>query len=87
MKKHTHHRLIYVLEFIIVGGGFALILTYPMKFMSQVLVLAGMLLIYMTLGLLHHRNHHDIKAKIVLEYILVSALVFAIFIFVNITRI
>lgn len=84
MKRH--HGLLYVIEFFIIGSGFAFLLTVPLPFYSQLFVITLILCLYMLVGLLHHRTHHDINIKVVLEYILISALVFALFIFLNIAR-
>ena len=85
MRKN--HVLLYCIEFLIIGGGFALILAVSMPFYTQLFVLSSVLSLYIVIGLLHHRTHHDISVKVVLEYILVSALIFALFVFLNITRI
>jgi len=83
----NNHTLLYLVEFLIIGGGFALILTMPLTFYTQLFVLGAVLFLYIAIGLMHHRTHHDIGVKVVLEYILVSALIFALFVFLNITRI
>jgi len=85
MKKN--HALLYLIEFLIIGGGFALILTFTLPFYTQLLIVSAILALYIVIGLMHHRTHHDINIKVVLEYILVSALIFALFIFLNIARI
>lgn len=85
MRKN--HALLYLIEFLIIGGGFSLILAMPMPFYAQLFVISVILSLYIIIGLLHHRTHHDISIKVVLEYILVSALIFALFVFLNITRI
>lgn len=84
MKRH--HGLLYVIEFLIIGSGFAFLLTMSLPFYTQLAVITIILSIYIVVGLLHHRTHHDISIKVVLEYILVSALVFALFVFLNIAR-
>lgn len=84
MKRH--HGLLYVIEFLIIGSGFAFLLTMSLPFYTQLAVITIILSIYIVVGLLHHRTHHDISIKVVLEYILISALVFALFVFLNIAR-
>lgn len=84
MKQH--HSALYFMEFAIIGGGFAFLLSVPMPLYTQIIILALILFFYMVIGLSHHKSHHDIGLKVVLEYILVSALVFALFVFLNISR-
>lgn len=85
--KRKHHTLLYFIEFGLIGLGFAFLLTMNMTFETQLVTLGGILAVYILIGLMHHNSHHDINTKVVLEYILVSALLFALFIFLNITRI
>jgi hypothetical protein len=85
MRKH--HLLLYFIEFAIVGGGFALLLSFNFSLPLQLLILTFILGLYIVVGLIHHKTHRDINLKVVLEYILISALVFALFVFLNITRI
>lgn len=84
MKNHTY---LYFLEFLVIGGGFGLMLTFDFGFNTQLLLLAFILASYIILGLFHHNKHHDIHPKVVLEYILISALIIALFVFINVTRI
>ena len=84
MKKH--HSILYFVEFIVIGIGFAFLLTASMPIYSQLFVLGSILALYVAIGLFHHNTHHDIHVKVVLEYILVSALIFALFVFLNISR-
>lgn len=81
-----HHGLLYIIEFLIIGSGFAFLLSIPLPFYTQLVIIFLIVCLYLVIGLLHHRTHHDISIKVVLEYILVSALVFALFIFLNIAR-
>ncbi len=83
MKKHS---LLYIFEFCIIGGGFAFLLSYKLPIYNQLFILTIILLAYIVIGVVHHGKHHDIHPKVVLEYILVSALVFALFVFLNISR-
>ncbi len=84
MKKH--HGLLYLIEFLLIGSGFAFLLSVPLPFYTQLFVIGLILGLYMVVGLLHHKTHHDINIKVVLEYMLISALIFALFIFLNIAR-
>ena len=87
MKKHPSHTLFYMLEIVIIVGTFAMILTMGFSIWTELIFLIGMLTSYTILGILHHRVHHDIKGKVVLEYILVSILILTLYLFLNITRI
>lgn len=84
MKRHSY---LYLIEFLIIGGGFAVMLALDLNFYTQLIMMVIILVLYVFLGLLHHGKHHDIHPKVVLEYILISVLIFALFIFINITRI
>jgi hypothetical protein len=82
-----HHSFLYFIEFIIIGSSFAFLLAFHLTIYHQLTVVGASLILYIIIGLLHHRMHHDISMKVVLEYILLSALVFALFVFLNISRI
>lgn len=82
-KRHT---LLYFIEFGIIGGGFAFLLGVRLPVYTQFWVLGLILVLYMVIGLFHHGKHRDINTKVVLEYILVSVLIFALFVFLNISR-
>lgn len=81
------HITIYVAEFFLISLGFAFLLTSQLTFYNQMAVMLFILSLYVVIGLLHHNKHHDITLKVVLEYILISALLFALFVFLNITKI
>ena len=85
--KRKHHVLLYFLEFGVLCLGFAFLLTVNLNFFRQIITLSVILTSYVLIGLLHHGTHHDITVKVVLEYILISALLLALFVFLNITRI
>ena len=74
------------MEFAIIGAGFSFLLIASMTIYYQLAILTGILAVYIGVGLFHHKTHHDIAMKVVLEYILVSALVFALFVFLNVSR-
>lgn len=84
MKRQ--HTLLYVIEFFLIGGGFALLLILKLTFYNQIWMLGFILLSYIVIGIFHHGKHHDIHPKVVLEYILISALIVALFIFLNLSR-
>ncbi len=85
MKKK--HVVLYLVEFTLLGFGFAFLLLANLAFILQLSLLGGLLLFYTVIGLVHHNSHHDITIKVVLEYILISVLIIALFIFLNISRI
>lgn len=87
MKKYPSHIILYILEVCLILGTFLIILTFGLTLWNEVLLLSVMLLGYIVIGILHHRTHHDIKGRVVLEYILVSILILSLYIFLNITRI
>jgi hypothetical protein len=84
MKKH--HNILYFFEFGLIALGFAVMLVIQMTIYYQLLLLGIILTIYIAIGLFHHNTHHDITIKVVLEYILISAIIFALFVFLNISR-
>lgn len=84
MKKN--HGILYLTEFCVLGAGFSLILALNLHFSMQVFILLSILLLYCGIGLFHHSKHRDITTKVVLEYILISAILFALFIFLNISK-
>lgn len=87
MNKKIHkHIMFYLGEILIVGGAFSLLLLYKFGFAAKLMIVGIMLTSYIVLGLLHHKMNNDIKGKIVLEYILISLIIFALFLFTNITK-
>lgn len=84
MKRH--HIILYFVEFSVIGLGFAVLLITSLTIYYQLLMLGFILAIYILIGLFHHKTHRDITMKVVLEYILISALVFALFVFLNTQR-
>jgi hypothetical protein len=84
MKQH--HIILYLIEFLIIGLGFVILLSFSLPFYNQLFILGLILSLYIIVGLLHHRTHHDISIAVVLEYILISALAFALFVFLNVSR-
>lgn len=84
MKRH--HSILYFFEFGVIALGFALMLVVSMTIYYQLLLLGILLTLYILIGLFHHNSHHDITMKVVLEYILISAIIFALFVFLNTSR-
>lgn len=79
-KNHLVHYLI-ILGIIALGIG-SVILLSSNKNMQLIMVLA-VSLFYLCYGIFHHFLEHDITIKIVVEYVLVTLLVVALFIFVR----
>lgn len=77
-KKHTVY---YFFEASILGFGFLALLILDLAFMLEIIALSCILLFYIIMGLIHHKVNHDIHVKIVLEYILISVLIFSLFLF------
>lgn len=81
--KPMSHGLYYILELTILLAGFYLVYLLSYDFRLQIINLAFVLLIYSLIGMWHHKSHHSLKSKIVVEYLLVSILIFACFLFLN----
>ena len=81
------HALYYLLELLMLLSWFILISTFSYSFKLQTATLFVVLFFYCALGIFPHKMHHTAKAKIVLEYILVSLVILASFLFVNIGKI
>jgi len=77
----------YVIELVILVLGYSVILLFSFDFSIQVMFLVITLLFYTTFGLLRHQAQHDLSLLVVIEYILISGVIFASFIFLNFTRI
>ena len=56
---------------------------FPFAGNTQVIAMGILVLAYALMGIIHHRLDHDIHPKIVLEYILIGSLVFALFLFLR----
>lgn len=79
-KNHLVHYLI-ILGIIALGIGSVTLLSSN-KNMQFIMVLA-VSLFYLCYGIFHHFLEHDVTIKIVVEYVLVTLLVVALFIFVR----
>lgn len=86
IKSFSKHVPFYIIEILILGAGFTLLSNMELVLQDQLVILFGMLAVYVMLGLIHHKINNDIKGRIVLEYILMSGLILALFLFLNITR-
>lgn len=86
MKNGMNHVAYYFIELFVLLIGFFLVLMFPSQFLIQLGILFCILVAYIMIGLLHHASNHDLKRKIALEYILVSAIIFGAFLFLNAHR-
>ncbi|OGH16550.1 MAG: hypothetical protein A3C30_05170 [Candidatus Levybacteria bacterium RIFCSPHIGHO2_02_FULL_40_18] len=80
------HQLYYLLELLALTLGFFLVFLLSTNFILQLLTIGIMLSLYTLIGIVHHKIHHTLKLKVVVEYILVSAVLFAAFLFLNISK-
>ncbi len=87
MRNVKHHITLYVIEIIILGSGFIIILNSEFNFWTQFFILGIMLFFYTIIGLLRHTKDNDMHGKVVLEYISVSVIIALLFLLVNISRI
>ena len=77
------HQLYYFFELLVLIAGFYIIFLLSSSFYLQAGALVLVLIFYTVLGILHHEIHHALKRKIVIEYVLVSLVILAVFIFLN----
>lgn len=81
-RTHVHINY-YILETFLLGIGFFFIYSFLTSYALQAEALGTLLLAYVIMGVSHHTLEHDIKIKVVVEYILISILVFVIFTFLK----
>ena len=88
MRNHKifHHTIYYFVELAILFFGFAALMVFSSNFSAQLLIMGGILTTYLAMGLIHHKIHHDLHAKIVIEYVLISMLVGTAFLFLNASK-
>lgn len=78
-KRHINY---YFVEVLVLGlGFFAVYLLESLR--SQIIGVSILVTLYVLMGVLHHYMEHDIKRKIMLEYIIVSVLILSLFIFLK----
>ncbi len=65
------------LALMVLLGGFLVFASYPYVRLQMVFVILTALF-YIGWGILHHRLHHDLHPKIVVEYVLIGGLVIAV---------
>lgn len=81
------HKFYYFLEVLILTVGFYIVYLLSYNLRLQALALIILLIFYSGFGIVHHKIHHDLKKKIVVEYILISLIILSIFLFLNIGKI
>lgn len=86
MIRRIPHQLYYVIELLVLLAGFFIIFLLSYSFRLQALALVIILAAYTVLGIIHHKVHHALRAKIVVEYVLVSLVIWAVFLFLNIGK-
>lgn len=78
LKKHTMYYL-SLLTILIIGVYFALNTSYDKTLQTIIIILT--VLAYVIWGIMHHLANHDLKMKIVVEYVLVGGLGLSIILF------
>jgi hypothetical protein len=73
----------YFIETLILSLGFFTLYMFPFAGYTQVIAMGVLVVAYAVMGIIHHTLDHDIHTKIVLEYILIGSLVFALFLFLR----
>lgn len=86
MRKLLGHHAYYLFELIMLLVGFIVLAVFSFAVTIQLLILIFIVVFYMTFGFVHHFINHDLHPKIVLEYVLISALVLGAFLFLNAGR-
>lgn len=87
MIRKIPHQAYYFFELAVLVAGFYIIFLLSYSFYLQAASLVLVLIFYTTLGILHHILHHDLYPKIVIEYVLVSLMILAVFVFLNTSKI
>lgn len=85
MLRNIPHQVYYLVELGVLVSGFFLIVLLSFNFLLQLMTLLIVLILYSALGIFHHKLHHALHAKIVVEYILISGVIFASFLFLTIS--
>lgn len=83
MQKKASHPVYYFAELFILVSGFILLSLLSVNKTLQVSLLVVLLIFYVFMGFVHHKIHHSLHLKVVIEYVLVSILIFSIFLFYN----
>jgi Na+/H+ antiporter NhaC len=86
-KDLFHHHTFYFVELVILLIGFFLMVLFSYDLTLQFIILTSVLIFYVVMGFLHHKQNHYFNAKIMIEYVLISGIILAAFLFLNISRI
>lgn len=84
MMLKLPHQVYYLIELLILLGGFYIVYRLSGDYNLQEWVFIGVLAAYTLFGIYHHKLHHTLRVKIVVEYILVSTLILACFLMLHI---
>lgn len=87
MTQKFSHQIYYVVELLVLLGGFFSVFLLSSNFHLQELTLGIILFFYTLIGIFHHKLHHTLRGKIVIEYVIISILIYACFVFLNIGKI
>ena len=71
IKKHIGY---YISLLAIITAGLVLISTNSFDVQARITVIILITFFYIVWGVLHHYIHHDLTAKIMLEYVLIGVL-------------
>jgi hypothetical protein len=74
-------------QFLIFILGFGFMYLSQENTHLQFIILVFVLTSYIVIGFLHHHLNHELKSKIVIEYVLISSLILSAFLFFNAGRI
>ena len=80
------HYVYYLLELLVLFVGFFLVYIFSPNHVLQEGALITVLALYTLIGILHHKLHHNLRLKIVIEYAMVAILIFATYLFLNIGK-
>lgn len=73
-NKVKEHIVYYVSLAIIIVLGIIIALQFPHNKQVQMMAVVITTFFYVGFGIVHHRENHDVSAKIVVEYMLIGAL-------------
>lgn len=75
MKERVKKHLFYYISLLaVIVLGIILALQFSYSKQAQMLIVVITTFFYVGLGILHHRENHDLTAKIVVEYTLIGGL-------------
>lgn len=81
-KRSEKHVLYYLFLTIILIFGVFLAVQFAYNKQLQMIMVMTVSLFYVGWGILHHFVHHDLSAKIVIEYVLIGSLGMTIVLFI-----